>query len=86
MAALPIGTTAFQFTAPRRWCARLPLIIVGIITAREVAKASLVASVLSIPPAVYSQNWTGVIRNPPPTPKSPEAVPVRIPVKNRIGY
>jgi hypothetical protein len=35
---------------------------------------------------VYSQNWTGVIRNPPPTPKSPEAVPVRIPVKNRIEY
>ena len=41
------------------------------ITASDVPNASRVASVLSIPPVVYSQNWTGVIRDPPPTPKSP---------------
>jgi hypothetical protein len=39
---------------------------------------------------VDSQYWTGVIRNPPPTPKSPEAVPAVVPVimrmmKFRIG-
>jgi hypothetical protein len=58
--------------------------MVGIITASDVPKASRVASVLSIPLAVYSQNWTGVIREPPPTPKRPDSVPAIIPVKNRI--
>jgi hypothetical protein len=79
-------TPARQFTAPRLWCATVPLIIVGIITARDVPKASRVAIVLSMPPFVYSQNWTGVIRKPLLTPKRPEAVPVRIPVKKRLAY
>ena len=72
IAAQPIVTAARQFTASRLWWASAPLIMVGIITARDVPKASRVARVLSIPPSVYSQNWTGVIRNPPPTPKSPD--------------
>ena len=53
------------------WWANAPLIIVGIITARDVPKARRVARVLSIPPPEYSQYWTGVIRNPPPTPEEP---------------
>jgi hypothetical protein len=58
--------------------------MVGRITASDVPNAMRVASVESIPPRVYSQNWTGVIRDPPPTPNAPDSIPATIPVKNRI--
>ena len=65
--------------------ASAPLIIVGRITASDVPNARRIASVESIPPRVESQNWTGVISDPPPTPKAPDSIPATMPVRKRIA-
>jgi len=86
IAATPIGRAACHSTALCRWWASAPLIMVGRITASDVPNATRIASVESIPPRVYSQNWTGVIRDPPPTPKAPDSIPATIPVIKRMAY
>jgi len=57
---------------------------VGNITAREVAKAILMAKSVLRPPEVYSQYWTGVMMIPPPMPSNGLMKPMASPVTRRM--
>jgi hypothetical protein len=73
-----------QRTTPWQKCPLHPESAVGKTTAREVAKAILVARVGSIPWEVNAQICTGTMRKPPPMPKRPQEKPTTRPVASNI--
>ena len=54
---------------------------VGIIMAKLVPKEIRIAKSGSTPMYLSKKYWRGTIKNPPPTPKSPDAKPAQIPIK-----
>ena len=62
-------------------CLYAPLSDVGIIIAKLVPKEINIAKSGFTPIYFNKKYCRGTIRNPPPTPKSPEAKPAHIPIK-----
>ena len=68
-------------------CLYAPLRDVGTIIARLVASDINIAKSGSTPIYFNRKYWRGTIKNPPPTPKSPDAKPAQIPINaNPMKY
>ena len=67
-------------------CLYAPLKEVGIIIARLVPNEISIAKSGFTPMYFNRKYCSGTIKNPPPTPKSPEAKPAHIPIKIKPTY